>query len=63
MTGIKKALKVFTERDLKPTTTEGWALCSQYFMKTENPPWETDKFPPDLQDNFVTLLSAKNLSK
>ena len=37
MTGIKKALKVFTEGVLQPTTTEGWARCIQHFTKTENP--------------------------
>jgi hypothetical protein len=58
ITGIKKALKVFTEGDLQPTTTEGWARCNQHFTKTENPLWETDKFLPDVQGNFITLLTA-----
>jgi len=61
--GIKKALKIFTERALQPATTEGWVRYSQHFTKTENPLWETDKFPPDLQDNFITLLSAKKIRK
>jgi hypothetical protein len=59
----KKRIKIFTERALQPTMTEGWARCSQHFTKTENPLWETDKFPPDLEDNFVTFLPAKKTSE